>query len=255
MTGGKVAKVVTGGKQSGVGKSEVLPAMDSTPVPPAEPSQHDLRTLPDAAPFAPEGVYPPHKPGEYEFTVPPQFAPFYPKGPASTTQDEPCVPVRDLPIMGGLSPSRYLDGYCVPMRMLHFYHPDTWRAFDAPRAPAGTSAWLAALSPWGTGVHPPGAYSEKSGVTTGHALPPKGPPSPAASLEQAFVRGFFQAAPPPQFQLPLPSSSSPRYPAFSSPDGRGMPPPAVPPPPPVTYPLGHLPRRVPPLPPPEMVGA
>ena len=70
----------------------------------------------------------------------------------------------------------------------------------------------------------------------------------------AFARRFVQAnaAPPPMFSLALPFSGSPKFPAFTSPDGKGAPPPDVPPPPPVTYPLGHLPRKVPPLPMPEM---
>ena len=54
------------------------------------------------------------------------------------------------------------------------------------------------------------------------------------------------------FSLALPFSGSPKFPAFSSPDGKGAPPPDVPPPPPVTYPLGHLPRKAPPLPMPEL---
>ena len=72
--------------------------------------------------------------------------------------------------------------------------------------------------------------------------------------EQQFIRRFFQAnpAPPPMFSLPLPFSGSPKFPPFSSPDGKGAPPPDVPPPPPVTYPMGHLPKKVPPLPMPEL---
>ena len=197
-------------------------------------------------PFAPAGVYPPHAAREYEYTVPPRYAAYFPKQMAKAAAASACIPLRDLPIIRTQGPAKYLEDYCVPLALLHFYHPDVWRMHDTLRAPDATN------TPGAGPREPPapGAYG-KRGVTSGGSVPSK-QSSSAAKAEQAFVRGFFQAAPPPQFQLPLPFSGSPKFPAFSSPDGRGAPPAGIPPPPSVTHPLGHLPQRAPPLLPPDI---
>lgn len=191
------------------------------------PDSADPRPLPDAMPFAPAGALPAHRPGEYEYTMPPRYQPFYPRK-SSGSDEQTCIPLRDLPIIRTQGPSKYLDDACVPMSMVHAFSPDTWRMHD-----------MAMKKPPATGG---GGAGAKSGAPA------------SQKAEGAFVRDFFRAnyAPPPQFSLPLPFSGSPRMPAFSSPDGRGAPPPDVPPAPPVTYPLGHLPRKAPPLPMPEL---
>jgi len=221
------------------GSSEPPPRM-------MRPDTRDMRQLPDAMPFHPAGVYPEHRPGEYEHTMPPSYQPFYPSKSPPKDAGDTCIPVKDLPIIRTQGPSKYLDDYCIPMRMVQFYQPDVWRMPDsmygaAARMPSATAQPTNSPKAAAAQMHDDGKPGEGGSKGT-------------RETEQQFVRRFFQAnpAPPPMFSLPLPFSGSPKFPAFSSPDGKGAPPPDVPPPPPVTYPLGHLPRKVPALPMPEL---
>ena len=50
-----------------------------------------------------------------------------------------CIPLRDLPIIRTQGPAKYLEDYCVPLALLHFYHPDVWRMHDTLRAPDATN--------------------------------------------------------------------------------------------------------------------
>ena len=87
----------------------------------------------------PMAPMPPYLNTEASDEVPTVYRAFYPKGGPKTYANEQaigdgCVPIKDLPYIRSLAPSKVQDDYCVPAKFLPYYHPDTTPGMAQPSA-------------------------------------------------------------------------------------------------------------------------